>query len=155
MRMFNKNKKIIFLLLLSGLSGFIFSLYTHRNGNRMVDQSVNYATTRETFHYPALLVKQLQGDPQAGKKIFQEFCAACHAEKPLIDLPAPRINDVKAWAALKQLGIENLLKLTINGVGAMPARGGCFECSDEQLRETIHYILSVSSAFPSHSSNYQ
>jgi cytochrome c5 len=41
----------------------------------------------------------------------------------------------------RQLGLDILLNITVNGVGAMPARGGCFECSDEQLRTTIRYIL--------------
>jgi len=37
--------------------------------------------------------------------------------------------------------MDTLLKMTIQGVGAMPARGGCFECSDGQLKEAIIYML--------------
>lgn len=133
---------IIVLLAMSGLCGFGVSWYLHGNDNTMTlpaDEQVI-----QTFHYPALFVKQIEGDPQAGKKIFREFCTSCHGKPPLINIPAPRIGDKKIWRGLRQVGVEKLLKITISGVGAMPARGGCFECSDEQLRETIQYILDQS-----------
>jgi len=98
----------------------------------------------ETFHYPALFVKGLEGDKQAGMKIFHEFCSACHAAKPLIDIKAPHIGDEKVWQGLSGLGIDKLLAITVNGAGAMPARGGCFECSDAQLKATIQYMLKTS-----------
>jgi len=126
---------IIFLFLLSGAFGFLLSLYVHRYEN---------VSHLETYHYPATFVRQLEGDRNAGKKIFQEFCAACHAENPSIQVNAPRINDAQYWKALRKLGISALLKITIQGKGAMPARGGCFECSDEQLEMTIEYILNNS-----------
>jgi len=135
-------KYVICLFILSGLSGFLFSLYMHR------DQSLaarsNDIQLIETFHSPAIFVKQLIGDPFAGKKIFREFCASCHADVPIIDIAAPRLHDEKAWKFRRKIGENNLLKITINGAGAMPARGGCFECSDDQLRETIRYILQES-----------
>lgn len=124
---------IFVLLLLSGLTGFIFSLYQHTHPKTL--------ETLRTFHYPALLVKQLAGDPDAGRKIFKEFCASCHANPPLIEVHAPLIGDHKAWQIRRKMGMDTLLNITINGQGAMPARGGCFECSDEQLRKTIQYIL--------------
>jgi cytochrome c5 len=138
----NKTLKLLLVaiaILISGLLGFIVSFYSHRNSDIPLQQSS--VQTIQTFHYPALFVKQLAGDPQAGKKIFKEFCSACHSKEPLIDIHAPAIGDQSAWRARKQLGIPLLLKITITGVGAMPARGGCFECSDDQLRQTIQYIL--------------
>lgn len=95
-------------------------------------------------HSPFSFVKQLKGDPDAGRKIFKEFCAACHDANPRIDINAPRVGDHKTWQGLRQLGMESLLSMTIKGAKAMPARGGCFECSDEQLREAIEYMLKMS-----------
>jgi cytochrome c5 len=116
---------IILLLILSGVSGFLLSLYKHPRH----------------FHSPTSFVKQIQGDKDAGRKIFNEFCASCHGNNPIISVNAPRINDRKRWDAYRNLSIDTLLMMTIQGRGAMPARGGCFECSDEQLREVILYIL--------------
>ena len=130
---------IIAILLLSGLLGFFLSLYLHQSPQK---KSTDIQLI-ETFHYPALFVKQLSGDPNAGRKIFKEFCSACHSKQPSIDIHAPRIGDKKAWDIRRKMGMDLLLKMTINGVGAMPARGGCFECSDQQLRETIRYILNA------------
>lgn len=123
---------IIVILMISGLSGFLLSLYLHQNKE---------IHTIETYHYPATFVKQLNGDPEAGKKIFLEFCAACHSENPSVDVNAPRINDKEKWKAYRALKMPALLKLTIEGNGAMPARGGCFECSDAQLEMAIKYML--------------
>ncbi len=127
-----KKSLIIFIFALSGISGFILSFYLHRDKN---------IRTIETYHYPATFVKQLENDPEAGKKIFLEFCAACHSENPPVDVNAPRIFDVKRWKTYRDLKMPVLLNLTIQGNGAMPARGGCFECSDQQLEMAIRYIL--------------
>jgi cytochrome c5 len=62
----------------------------------------------------------------------------------VIDVNAPRLGDKKAWLMRQKLGLTNLLKITVNGKGAMPARGGCFECSDKQLLMAIQYILNNS-----------
>lgn len=94
-----------------------------------------------TYHYPALFVKQIANDKNAGEKIFKHFCIACHGNPPMIDMNAPRIGDKKAWGNYQRMGITTLMQMTITGTGAMPARGGCFECSDTELREAVKYIL--------------
>lgn len=128
---------MVLLFMLSGILGFTLSWYQHKN-------RVPPIQTIQTFHYPALFVKQLAGDPDAGRKIFNEFCSACHAKEPAIDIHAPRIGDKQAWDARRKLGMTILLQLTIKGVGAMPARGGCFECSDKDLEQAINYLLEQS-----------
>lgn len=130
---------IFLLLILSGLLGFLFSWYMHRSTDKDVQEIA--VQVKQTFHQPVTFVEQLKGDPDAGRKIYNEFCANCHNQNPVINIRAPRIGDKKTWAALSQLGFPVLLKITIDGRSAMPARGGCFECSDEQLSETIKYIV--------------
>jgi cytochrome c5 len=136
----NRNPRLIFIviLLLSGAGGLLLSLYQHPR------ISPSEITHIQTFHYPSLFVDQLRGDPQAGKKIFKEFCSACHSQQPTIDINAPRVGDKKVWREKRQWGVDALLAITVKGIGAMPARGGCFECSDEQLRAAVEYMLSES-----------
>lgn len=135
-----KNKLIIGLLFfISGVLGFVVSWYQHKK--REPDIQVI-----ETFHTPVSFVSQLEGDPDAGKKIFKEFCASCHSKTPAISVNAPKINDKSVWGALNQLGVKKLLAITVQGRGAMPARGGCFECSDALLEEAIRYMLKASRA---------
>ena len=126
----------ILLLLLSGLAGFLFALYR--------EKETAPVPVRETLHAPATFVRQIQNDPLAGRKIFEAFCATCHAETPQIAVMAPRIGDSKAWAIRRRMGRDTLLFLTLRGAGAMPARGGCFECSDKQVQQAIDYIMQQS-----------
>lgn len=143
----DKKQKILIALLLlsSGMLGFIFSFYQHQQAKLVAVVQPMVPPVLETFHSPALFVKQLEHDPAAGEKIFKEFCAVCHANPPAIHIQAPRIGDKKAWALRRQRGMQALMQVTLMGVGAMPARGGCFECSDDQLRASIQYILKKSS----------
>lgn len=133
------SKTIILILLFSGLLGFIVSYISHKN-NIPIEQTTEMKVVRVS-HSPATFVKQLVGRADAGEKIFKEFCASCHGKVPVIDIDAPRIGDKKIWARLKKVGKPALLVMTIQSVGSMPARGGCFECSDKQLRQAIEYIL--------------
>ncbi|MCD6038798.1 MAG: Cytochrome c5 [Gammaproteobacteria bacterium] len=126
---------IIFLFFLSGLSGLFLSLYLHHDFFLIVRPPL------QVYHYPMQFLTPLKNDRQAGKKIFREYCASCHAVHPLIEVNAPRIGDKAAWQLRRQRGLSLLFHHTLEGVGAMPARGGCFECSDGQLRRAIRYIL--------------
>lgn len=136
MREIKMLKKILILLLfiLAGALGFYAAL---RNTPPPSDSAVDM----RTYHYPASFVSQLKNDPQAGEKIYREYCAACHAPSPMVDINAPSKGDKAVWHALKQnLGEEGLWQYTLMGHNAMPARGGCFECSDAQLRQALQYL---------------
>jgi cytochrome c5 len=40
--------------------------------------------------------------------------------------------------------MDTLLSNAINGINAMPAKGTCAACSDDELKAAIEYILSQS-----------
>ncbi|RDI43358.1 c-type cytochrome [Aquicella lusitana] len=136
-----KSYLIVLIFALSGVCGFSLSLYQYSAG---ANSAVDAIRVTQTVHYPAIRVRQLLGDPQAGEKIFNEFCATCHAAPPLVDVNAPRIGDKKRWQTLRRVNTKTLLAITLKGAGAMPARGGCFECSDEQLQAAIQYMVDKS-----------
>ena len=140
------NKIIIILIcFVSGLLGLTVSWIQHQNDVSFSSSSDQRDLERiPTYHYPTTFVKQLAGDPAAGKKIFKQYCVSCHGNPPLIDVKAPHIGDSAAWARIKKSGMTKVMHKTLSGVGAMPARGGCFECSDEQLSKTVEYILNNS-----------
>lgn len=131
-----------FVLGLSALLGLSFSWYMHRHQLSSVPSGVPKGTiTIKTFHYPISFIDQLKGDPHAGEKIFAAYCHSCHAIHPIIPIHAPRINDRKAWLVIQKQGLKQLTKIAAKGIAAMPARGGCFECSDAQLTMTIRYMI--------------
>ncbi|MDI9819293.1 MULTISPECIES: cytochrome c5 family protein [unclassified Legionella] len=104
--------------------------------------SFSYAET----HHPQEFLRSISGSEEEGQQIVQHFCANCHADKPLIPMGAPRIGHKTDWEPRIKAGIENLLKHTSEGLNAMPARGGCFECTDKQLLLAIFAMLPQESA---------
>lgn len=92
-------------------------------------------------HHPQVFLKKIEGSGQEGKKIVEHFCSNCHADKPLISVGAPRIGNVADWKFRVKPGMKQLFKNTDEGLNAMPPRGGCFECSDQQLMLAIKAML--------------
>jgi cytochrome c5 len=92
-------------------------------------------------HKPQAFLQSIAGKPDEGQQIIQHYCLNCHAKNPLISLNAPAIGDTKAWEARMKQGLSVLFEHTDSGMNAMPARGGCFECSDKQLMLAILALL--------------
>ena len=91
-------------------------------------------------HNPEEFIARVSGTPDAGKQIYGQFCVSCHAKDPMISLGAPRFRDKADWQARNKKGIDAMLANIANGFNAMPARGGCFECSDDDLKAAIKYM---------------
>lgn len=101
--------------------------------------------TQATFsasHHPEKFLHDLKNDPHKNEKIYEVYCANCHAKKPLIPVGAPRLGDIKDWSLRLKKGKTILLKHTLEGYGLMPARGGCFECRDEDLTGVYDWMIS-------------
>ncbi|MGB1158271.1 MAG: c-type cytochrome [Porticoccaceae bacterium] len=70
--------------------------------------------------------------------IYSVSCAACH---DYAVAGAPKFGDAAAWASRLEQGIETVYTNAINGIRGMPARGTCMDCSDDEIKITIDYIL--------------
>ena len=74
-----------------------------------------------------------------GKALYRQFCFSCHAAGLA---GAPKPGDREAWAPRIAKGREQLLRSTVEGmVPGMPPRGLCMDCTDDQLRDIIDYML--------------
>ncbi|MGR9108438.1 MAG: c-type cytochrome [Gammaproteobacteria bacterium] len=76
-----------------------------------------------------------------GKKIYQENCRVCHAEG---QLGAPRLADREQWKTLIRKNLDVLMLNTLKGVGNMPARGGCAQCSGSEVIAAVKYMVQQS-----------
>ena len=92
-------------------------------------------------HHPEEFLASIQGSSDAGKQIYDHFCATCHAAKPLIAIGAPCIGVKADWEPYSKQTPDQMVKIIDAGIGAMPSRGGCFECSDDDLKAAIIYML--------------
>ena len=73
---------------------------------------------------------------------YQSTCFACHGTG---QAHAPVVGDVIEWEIRLEKGIDILVQNTINGLnGMMPPRGLCVDCSDDELKKIVEYMLDES-----------
>ncbi len=78
------------------------------------------------------------GSDVDGAGIYNRVCMACHETGAA---GAPIRGDEAAWAERTEQGFATLLEHSINGIGAMPARGGNPNLSDEEMEASTAYLL--------------
>ncbi|OPG71863.1 cytochrome C [Pseudomonas ogarae] len=68
--------------------------------------------------------------------VIAKHCNACHGTGLL---NAPKIGDAAAWGerSKKEGGLDGLLAKAISGINAMPPKGTCADCSDDDLKGAI------------------
>lgn len=65
---------------------------------------------------------------------YDKSCKLCH-DGGLMG--APKTGDVAAWAPRLEKGNEALLKNIKNGINAMPPKGTCADCTDEEFLKLV------------------
>ena len=73
-----------------------------------------------------------------GEGIYGSVCVACHASGAA---GAPIRGEEEAWAARTEQGFATLVDHAINGIGAMPAKGGNASLSDEEVEAAVAYMV--------------
>lgn len=72
------------------------------------------------------------------EQAYQTSCNVCHASGMA---GAPKLDDSAAWATLlADKGLETLVANAITGINAMPPRGMCMTCSDDNIAALVEYI---------------
>ncbi|PIE23182.1 MAG: cytochrome c5 family protein [Neptuniibacter caesariensis] len=74
----------------------------------------------------------------AANSIYNTKCVACHATGAA---GAPKLGDVAAWTPRAALGMDVLLATVKAGKGAMPPKGLCNDCSDDDFKGAIQFML--------------
>lgn len=72
-----------------------------------------------------------------GKNVYQASCATCHDDGRL---GAPKLGDRQQWAVLLNKNFDVLLHNTLQGLNAMPAKGGCSSCTGEEVISAVKYM---------------
>ena len=79
---------------------------------------------------------------RSGDAIFKAVCSACHSTGAA---GAPIVGKSDQWAPRIAKGLDALFASAKNGLNAvMPPKGTCADCSDEELRATVEYMVSKS-----------
>ncbi|MFA6036646.1 MAG: c-type cytochrome [Legionellales bacterium] len=76
--------------------------------------------------------------PMTGEQLYKKNCAFCHDNGTA---GAPKYADKGSWAPHLAKGIEVLKEHSLKGFKAMPAKGLCPQCSDEETLSAFDYML--------------
>ncbi len=72
-----------------------------------------------------------------GEMIYNNACSACHMAGAA---GAPQLV-ADQWEGRLDKGMDQLVGNAINGIGAMPAKGGRTDLTDEQVQASVEYML--------------
>jgi len=69
---------------------------------------------------------------------YKRACTVCHQAGVA---GAPKIGDEEHWQKLlDEKGMAAMVESVRNGLNAMPPRGMCFDCSDDDYKALIQYM---------------
>ncbi|EJG1659095.1 cytochrome c5 family protein [Vibrio parahaemolyticus] len=83
-------------------------------------------------------VKEEPTSPRDGAKVYGTFCIACHASGVN---GAPKSGNADDWAPRIAQGKDVLVKHALEGFNAMPAKGTCMDCSDDEIIAAIDHMI--------------
>lgn len=85
-------------------------------------------------------VTVVAGEPRSGEEVYGAACSACHSAGIL---GAPKKGDKAAWDARLAKGLDATWNNAINGINAMPPKGNCATCSDDEILNAIKYMAEI------------
>ncbi|HRA42683.1 MAG TPA: cytochrome c5 family protein [Gammaproteobacteria bacterium] len=76
-----------------------------------------------------------------GQQHYEQVCHICHGTGLA---GAPKFGDKADWAPRIADGMATMVKRAIEGYRAMPPKGTCTNCSDDDIKKTVEYMVSHS-----------
>ncbi|WP_317932499.1 cytochrome c5 family protein [Halioxenophilus sp. WMMB6] len=77
-------------------------------------------------------------EPRTGEELVNTKCGTCHK---MGVSGAPRIGNAGEWGPRAAQGLDTLFDHALNGFNAMPPKGLCADCSDDELKSAISYMV--------------
>jgi cytochrome c5 len=81
------------------------------------------------------------GGMMSPKQRYEASCAFCHDTGTA---GSPKIGVKSVWAPRLAQGMDILIKHAIEGIGTMPPKGMCPNCSDEEIAAAVQYMIDQS-----------
>ncbi len=110
-------------------------------------EAANAAPTTPVVVAAAPVVEEEEEKPEptnySGPKVYGMVCSACHGSGLA---GAPKLGDVAAWAPRIAQGYETLVSHAVNGIRAMPAKGGNPNLSDVEVARAVAHMANKSGA---------
>jgi cytochrome c5 len=75
---------------------------------------------------------------RSGMDIYGSACIACHAAGVL---GAPKLQNAADWGPRLEKGFDAVWENALNGLNAMPPMGACGDCSKDDIKAAIEYMI--------------
>lgn len=89
---------------------------------------------------PAQREARAQGMAPSEARLAEMYARSCRACHTVLDAKAPLAGDKADWDARFTQGIDTLVAHARDGFKAMPARGQCLDCTDEDLKQLTLFM---------------
>lgn len=124
---------------------FCFSLLLHadtESERQEITERIQPVGRVSVQHQRTSTDKVVEGDAvkkERAQEAYMHYCIVCH-QGGLAG--APKLRDKEDWKPrLAGRTLDDLVASSIKGLNAMPAKGTCIKCSDEDLKAAIAYML--------------
>ncbi|WP_058463957.1 c-type cytochrome [Legionella cincinnatiensis] len=78
-------------------------------------------------------------DEESGQETYERYCVVCHKDGLA---GAPRFRNEQDWKPrLTGRTLDDLVASSLKGLNAMPAKGTCIKCNEDDLKAAISYML--------------
>ena len=92
----------------------------------------------EVSNAPAADSSGSSGGSRSGEDVYNTSCKTCHGSGMA---GAPKYGAPEQWTARLEKGIDTLYTHAIQGFQGMPPKGLCMDCSDDELKASVDYML--------------
>jgi cytochrome c5 len=103
-----------------------------------IERAIVYMVNASGAHWVEPVGGASPAVARTSEAIVRMQCAKCHETG---QSGAPKIGDRSTWIPRLRKGLDPLVASAVHGHGAMPARGGMADLSDEELRGAIIYMF--------------
>lgn len=79
--------------------------------------------------------------PKSGKDVYGGFCTTCHSAGVM---GAPKFGSAADWGPRVAKGKDTLYTHALSGFNAMPPKGMCAACTDDEIKGAVDYMVSNS-----------
>jgi cytochrome c5 len=80
------------------------------------------------------------GAARTPQDIFEHNCKMCHQTGVA---GAPKFGNKDDWAPRISQGLDTLVKAAWTGIRAMPPKGNCIDCSQDEIKATVEYMVNA------------
>jgi cytochrome c5 len=106
----------------------VSDVYTGEAGAAAIQEAASATTTKQAVAFDGSIDAEM---------IYTSVCATCHATA-VAGAPKPGSPEMALRA---EKGLKALMQNALNGLNAMPARGGRADLSDDQVQVAVEYML--------------